>query len=76
MFRKLSAFAWEEKNVYSSILPILDAFQCSVVGWLLNQKLIFLWLSRSPMVYNLTMKFVLTEMNTEMDTFGLVLGPL
>ena len=29
MFRNLSAFAWEKKNVYSSILPIHDAYQCN-----------------------------------------------
>ena len=34
MFRKLSAFAWEKKNVY--ILPILDAYQCT-----------YLWIGQS-----------------------------
>ena len=38
MFRKLSVFVREKKNVYSSILPILDAYQCILdltffVGW-------------------------------------------
>ena len=30
MFRKLSAFAWEKKNAYSGILPIQDAYQCTL----------------------------------------------